>query len=88
MLRIEDVEADCSEVPEEAKLDDGQDVPVLLPKNGPEPKVGEYVDVGCVVELACADGCKSGPYDTPRGPCWHMEFSCRVRCYAIFLEKE
>lgn len=49
MVKIDDVEADCSKVRESSRLDEGQEVPVSLPENAPAVAVGTEMDIGCVV---------------------------------------
>lgn len=80
LFTIVSVIADCQRLPADSKLKQGDSVPVPLASGLGAVSVGDTLELGCLVQSACADGCKPFPSQTS-GPCFAAEFGCRTRCY-------
>lgn len=80
LFTIVSVIADCQRLPAYSKLKQGDSVPVPLESGLGAVSVGDTLELGCLVQSACADGCKPFPSQTS-GPCFAAEFGCRTRCY-------
>ena len=58
----------------------GTEVPIRIPSTI-SLAPGDVVNVECHVWSVCSDGCGGTlPSVKPQGPCWHLDFGCRMRC--------